>query len=276
MAKTVYCLAGLPRSGNTLLATILNQNPSVYCSPLSPLNELLNGINLELNGQHTARNKDIQFRVENTLNNFTELFYSDVNFPIVIDREKNWGTPDNLNLLKKYVNAKPKIIFTVRDILEILASYIAIDNGYFESKMYQSGLFGSLYRDKNDMICEYLMLPNNEIDRALLSLSTAFLEENKSIFHIVEYNDLVNYPEKTIENIYAFLGLEAHTHDFDQIIKMQYDNDTALGLPSNMHEVHNTITRSKTTIDILSEHIKNKYSGMEFWKNGSTLKITNI
>ena len=33
--KEVFFLAGLPRSGNTILSSILNQNPDVCCTPNS-------------------------------------------------------------------------------------------------------------------------------------------------------------------------------------------------------------------------------------------------
>ena len=39
--KTFYFLAGLPRSGSTVLASILNQNPEVYVTPTSPMLDLL-------------------------------------------------------------------------------------------------------------------------------------------------------------------------------------------------------------------------------------------
>ena len=39
--KTYHFLAGLPRSGSTVLASILNQNPEVYVTPTSPMLDLL-------------------------------------------------------------------------------------------------------------------------------------------------------------------------------------------------------------------------------------------
>ena len=35
--KTFYFMAGLPRSGSTLLSSILNQNPRFYSGPSSPV-----------------------------------------------------------------------------------------------------------------------------------------------------------------------------------------------------------------------------------------------
>ena len=37
MNKTFYFMAGLPRSGSTLLSSILNQNPRFYSGPSSPV-----------------------------------------------------------------------------------------------------------------------------------------------------------------------------------------------------------------------------------------------
>ena len=35
--KTLYFMAGLPRSGSTLLSSLLNQNPRFYSGPSSPV-----------------------------------------------------------------------------------------------------------------------------------------------------------------------------------------------------------------------------------------------
>ena len=34
-SKKIFFLAGLPRAGNTILASILNQNPDICCTPNS-------------------------------------------------------------------------------------------------------------------------------------------------------------------------------------------------------------------------------------------------
>ena len=33
--QKMFFLSGLPRTGNTLLSAILNQNPDIYCTPIS-------------------------------------------------------------------------------------------------------------------------------------------------------------------------------------------------------------------------------------------------
>jgi len=39
--KTLFFLSGLPRSGSTLLGSLLNQHPEIYATPTSPLADLL-------------------------------------------------------------------------------------------------------------------------------------------------------------------------------------------------------------------------------------------
>ena len=42
--KKIFFLAGLPRSGNTILASILNQNPVICCTPNSITLEIMKDV----------------------------------------------------------------------------------------------------------------------------------------------------------------------------------------------------------------------------------------
>jgi sulfotransferase len=274
MDKTYHFLAGLPRSGNTLLSAILNQNPDIYSTPLSPMPTLMWGYAESCTYmEHTNRNEENKDRTEKLLCSFFDTFYKDVDKRVIIDREKDWGTPANLNLIKKYVTPTPKIIITVRDILEIIASFVALDADYLKNNAANSGAFINNYRSPKDSVAEYLMKPNGDIDKALLSLASAFYPENKGIFHIVEYNDLLSKPEETMSGIYKFLELPEYKHDFKKIEKVESDNDVILGLPDNLHTVRKSLSSSPTSVDILSDYIKHKYANMEFWRDGSLMKV---
>ena len=274
MDKTYHFLAGLPRSGNTLLSAILNQNPDIYSTPLSPLSSLIWDYAKSCNNiQQVSRNKENKTRAEFLLFSFFDTFYKDVDKPVIIEREKDWGTPANLNIIKMFVTPTPKIIITVRDILEIIASFITLDNGYLKNSANNSDTYITNYRSTKDNIAEYLMQPNGDIDKALLSLASAFYSENKGMFHIVEYNDLVLKPKETMSGIYKFLELPDYEHDFNNIEKIESDNDVVLGLPEDLHNVRKSLSNSSTSTDVLSDYIKHKYSNMEFWREGSLMKV---
>jgi len=263
--KTYHFLAGLPRSGNTLLSSILNQNPSIYSSPLSPVNTMLWDYDQGLmRSENFLRLTDAQPAL-NAGSNIIKSYYSNINKPIIIDREKAWGTEANFRLIKKYITPTPKIIFTVRPIIEILASFINIlpDNSYVDKAMENSGWWYKDYLTKNDNRCDYLMSPGGQIDKALFSINQIINSENKNIFHIVSYDEIVNQPEDTLKGIYKFLKLPYYKHNLDNIVKLEKDNDEVLGQPSNLHEIRPKLSKvSKKPEDVLSDYVIKKYSNI--------------
>jgi sulfotransferase len=273
--RAYYFLSGLPRSGNTLLSALLNQNPDIYSSPLSPLPELFYQLNMvETENENTKRNIENKIRVNNLSNNLIGTFYKDVNKPIIIDRNKTWGSPAHLELIKTHITPKPKIIFTVRSILDILASFVNLSPKSYTDDYFSGKYFMNYYRNDADGFAEYLMRINGNIDYSLCCLANAFRKENDGVFHIVEYDDLVTNTQTTMDKIYKFLDTPNYTHDFTNINKIENDIDEPLGFPKNMHEVKKEITVSQTNAkEVLSPYIYHKYSGMDFWREGSLLKM---
>jgi sulfotransferase len=266
--KTYYFLTGMPRSGNTLLSALLNQNPKFYSSPLSPISEHIYQLDLTLTSETGLRNKENYLRTENILNQYVDLYYSDVNKDIVFDRQKNWTTPKNMENIIKYINPKPKIIFTVRDYLEVLASTTSLSYNEIEQQMNQLNLNMSHNMHRFDKIAEYLSFPNMAMDLSMLSIRTALLPEYRDFVHFVEYDDLVKNTEKTLQGIYDFLGEDAFEHDLENIKKVEVDNDLALTHNPKTHLVHSEIVPSSTNPrDFFTDFIINKYSGMNIWRN---------
>jgi sulfotransferase len=274
MNKTYHFLSGLPRSGNTLLSAILNQNPDIHSSAISPVPEIMwNLFDSITNSENVNISLDNQVRCQKFMSSVMDNFYKDIDKTTIIDREKMWGTPDNLYLIKKYITPIPKIIFTVRDILDIIASFVKMDADYIKRDMQNSSYYFPNYRSEKDAVVEYLMAVNGNIDKALLSLSSAFYPENKGMFYIVEYNDLVLKPEETMSGIYKFLELPEYEHNFNNIERVEVDNSEAVGLPKNIHDIRKSLSKSTTSSDILSDYIKHKYSNMEFWRKDSLIKV---
>ena len=273
--KQYYFLTGLPRSGNTLLAALLNQNKDIYVSPLSPLPEVLFQLeNIKETNENTLRNVEQRVRVQECMSTISSVFYSNIKSKVIIDRNKSWGSPVHLPLIKNFINPRPKIIYTVRNITDIIASYINLDIKFFKDEYFSGELYSSFYLNDNDGMADYIMRLNGPIDSALCNLANCLKEENKKYIHIVEYDDLVKNPSTTMQNIYKFLELEDYNHNFDNIKKIELDDDSAIGLPPNMHKVGGSIEKSKTYAnDVLSEYSINKYSNMEFWRKNSLLKL---
>ena len=121
--KTYFFLSGLPRSGSTLLGAILNQNPDIYSSATSPVLNLMKNFDdfyTNIIDNHFPKE---EFR-KKTLTRIWNDWYSDIDSPIIIDKERFWPS----SLTKAGIITKDiKIICTVRSILDILSSFILLN-----------------------------------------------------------------------------------------------------------------------------------------------------
>jgi sulfotransferase len=267
MEKTFYFLAGLHRSGNTVVSSLLNQNPKIYSSPLSPVCNYLWALhNASLDTENAARNRD-KTGIQAVISNLFDNHYSAINKPIVFDREKNWGTPGNLFIIKEHLTQQPKIVYTVRPIIEVLSSFMSLEKSWIDRGMSDSRWTYKNYLSLDENRCDYLMRPGGEIDQSLLCINEIIKPENKGIFHLVEYDDLINKPQETMNGIYNFIGIEPFEHDFNNIIKLEKDDDTLIGMPANLHKIRPELKQtSSKPEDVLSDYVINKYSNMEFWR----------
>ena len=267
MDKTFHYLSGLPRSGNTVVSSLLNQNPDIHSSALSPVcGYLWNIYNASLNDENPVRNPD-KSGTNSILVNLLNNHYANIDKPIIFDREKAWGTPANLSLIKMHFTKEPKIVYTVRPIIEMLASFLSLDANWLDAGMANTGWNYKTYLSLNDNRCDFIMRSFGEVDQGLLALNEIIKPENKEVFHIVEYSDLTENPQQVMDGIYKFIGVESFTHNFNNIKKLEVDDDTAIGLPKDLHDVRPQLKKvSPKPEDVLSDYVLNKYSNMEFWR----------
>lgn len=269
--KQFFFLSGLPRSGSTLLSSILNQNPEIYSGANSPVCGMM--FNLErsilASEQYNAYPKPEVMPA--TVCGILENFYSDRKEQFIIDKSREWSIQEHFAVLLRNLPYNPKVVLMVRDIHEILASFMYLihenpDAPSFIDQEIQARQEFNFYRPIDDIRCDHLMRPKGLIDNAMYGIAFAMLQENHEYFHIVEYKDLINNTQKTINNLYTFLDIEKFNHDYENIRNIAHEDDRVYGL-KGMHDVRQSI--SKRDIDpykILSPYVLNKYSGLEFWR----------
>lgn len=274
MSKKFFFLAGLPRSGNTLLSSILNQNPDIQVSPNSPLPDILWNLDQTHNNENLIRFPNHN-SLDDLISSSFESYYKNWKGKYIIDRAP-WGTPGNLELLKKYLKQDIKIIVTVRDIVEILASFIRLNPSTMLSEIYQCEInvgcrFNQTYKSHEETVCELLMSSYGIIEKCLFSLLNLLKEENKQCLHLLEYIDLIKDPEKSIQEIYNFLKIPHYKkHNFNFISQYQVNNLSYNDKKyvEDLHTLKPIISPPSYKVeDILTESTIKKYSGLEFWRN---------
>jgi sulfotransferase len=265
-------MSGLPRSGSTLISSILNQNPNIHASANSPMCGMM--FNLErsilASEQYSAYPKPKV--MSSTISGVLENYYLDTDKPIVIDKSREWAIQEHFGVLLRNLSYEPKVIMPVRNITDILASFIGLVNknpgkqSFIDNEIEARQEF-NFYRPVDDIRCDHLMRPKGIIDNAMYGLAYAMLEENRKYFHLIEYEDILKNPKKAMDGIYEFLGVDKFDHDFDNIVNNVKEDDKVYGI-EGMHDVRSTISKRKIDKEkILSSYVLNKYSNMEFWRN---------
>jgi sulfotransferase len=264
MEKTFYFMSGLPRSGSTLLSAILNQNPDIYASPQSDLLDIMYTLNSKITTFECYDSGILMDGSRNAVKQLGNSYYANIEKPIIIDKHRSWGTPYNMSLAK-ILNKDVKIVMTVRPILEILASFVTLAENYpltnwIDNEINNNEIWSKSYRSQNDVRCDWIMRPYGDIDKSLFSLSSYLKYPEK--FHIVTYNNIVNNPEKTMSEVYNFLGVNDFQHSFDNITSADSPDDNKVyGVP-NLHNVRKTLSSiSKDPKELLSNYVINKYKG---------------
>jgi sulfotransferase len=266
MHKTYFFESGLPRSGSTLLSAILNQNPDLHCGAISPVLEIMYYTEQYFEGSEQALAYPKPEQHHKIISSVIDNFYSDRNEQYVIDKSRAW--PNNIDRIQQYITKTPKILCPVRDVLEILASFIQmIHRNQNQVSFVDKALNGYGYELTDDNRCDYLMCPEGIVDQSLYAFGEGFGKGCERYMHMIEYNDLVNKPEETMHKIYQFLEIPEYKHNFNNLSnKYREKDDEVYGL-SDMHEVRKQVKRtSRRPEEVLSDYVLNKYSGMEFWR----------
>ncbi len=256
--KKIFFLAGFPRSGNTLLTSILNQNPDVCCTPNSITLEIMKDL-FRLKSSDVFQNFPDEQSLNNVMDEVYNLYYKNWNYKYIIDRGPA-GTIPNLMLLKKHFKQEIKVIFLVRPILEVLASWISWMKKTPDSFIRRN--------TKNPTeACHFLMSPPSQIAKELLCMQNLLKPENKHHVHFVDYKEIVEKPVETFKGIYKFLDIPLFKHRFvnlDQVMVngMSY-NDKVLG--EGLHTIKTKkLIKSKTNVNILPPEIIKKYGKIKF------------
>jgi len=230
-ARKLFFLTALPRSGNTLFTSILNQNPEIACTANSITLEIMKKLYL-LKATDVFQNFPDHKSLDNVLDNVYNFYYKDWPQRIIIDRGPvmTSSTPGNFELMKKHFKGSFKCIVLLRDLMDVLASYM---KWYTENPNSFVNKYGSTDEEK------LLKLMDNEgaIVKSLKSIKNSF--NYPDMCHFVKYDDIVADPEKEFRKIYNFLGEPYFNHrfiDLDQInINDLSYNDSVVG--NNMHTV---------------------------------------
>ena len=249
MNKTLHFLSGIPRSGSTVLAAILNQNPMTHVSTTSGLVHALDGL---ANTWHSAgllnENDPERKKLAQTMRGAIDAFYEDTDKPVIIDKSRGWPIAQIMGAMSQVLNRPPKIIATVRSVPDCAASFIRVAKPADLDEFMHTG---------------QLM---DHLRAAYISLQNGF-EYAPENFLFVEYEDLLADPKAQLARIHEFLELPAFEYDFNNIDGSTVaEDDEQLHGHAGMHDVKPVLAaqHKQDPRDLLKSHY-GTFCQPEFW-----------
>lgn len=238
-----HFIAGLPRSGSTLLAAILRQNPAITASMSS-------GVGEKFRTQQRANSQGNEAAVlENERQKMAALMGSFIAYydpEAILGGERSYRKPETVfdtnrmwpSKLPTLVKLFPdcRIICCVRQIAWIMDS---IERLVRKNAYELSGIFGYEPGGTVYSRCTQLASSNGLIGFALDALREGFYGEHADRLLLVEYQALTRKPRETIAAIYDWLGLPAFAgHDFENVeqIPGAAEFDARIGTPG-LHSI---------------------------------------
>ena len=201
--KNIFFFIGLPRAGNTLLASLINQSEELTLTANSITPSILFAIE-EVKKEFAYKNFPDERSINTVLKNSLFSYYKEWKTNNILDRGP-WGTPDNLNMVYK-IYSSPKFVVLYRPVKECVASFVRKDDP----------------ADKEKYV-DYL-LNNREhiLSKNLWSIHN--LLKNKIPFYLITYDDLINNTKKTLNNLFKYLNLKTPNIDLNKLEQLNINN----------------------------------------------------
>jgi sulfotransferase len=215
--RSFHVLCGLPRSGSTLLANALDQNPAIHVSPTSALAPMIAAASNvasrapEFKSELIRDRAAAERRLGAALRAIAEGWYGAEQAPVILDKSRLWN--HHLRLFQ-WLFPEGRMIVMVRDLRAILGS---IEKQHARTAVLDDSdtAYGkTLFARANALFAADGMIGQciNGVEDMLRRKESC----GKTVY-IVKYEDFVAKPKKTIRDLYDDLGLEPFEHDFDDV-----------------------------------------------------------
>ena len=266
-----HFISGMPRSGSTLLAAILRQNPKFHAGMSSPVASLFEGILSQV-----AAGSELSSMVNDeqraaVLKGLFDSYYKDKEHAVIFDTNRAW-TANLPALMRLFPDSK--LICTVRDVNWVMDSM---------ERQYRSNAFEHtrLFNNPGERATVYTRVEalagaNRLVGFAWQALREACWSDHAERLVMVDYDILTARPSEVIKLLYEFIEEDMYDHDFENVIYDAPEFDTQLGL-KDLHTVKPKVEPQKRRT-ILPPDLFEKFAGMAFWrdlKDSKAFRITS-
>jgi len=239
--KNIFFNSSMPRSMSTLLQCILNQHPEIQATPTDPVLEYLYGarMNFTTTPEVKAIDKDLALKTwkgfcKGGLEGYASSYTDKPNLCI-----KTRGGTIHYRWFESFMPYKPKMICMIRNLKSIFSSMEKLfrkSSEYHQAIQNHSEMKGTSTAKRIDS-----WVASPPVGLALERLNQTFLEGiNKEVLYI-RAEDLTSYPQREMDKIYQYLGIQSFKHDFDNIEQTIKEDDSVYGFTSDLHTIRQKV-----------------------------------
>jgi sulfotransferase len=256
MNKTYHFITGLPRSGSTLLSSILKQNPRFHTSITDPLATMVKGV-IETSQDGPGIKTEVPIeRRKNLVKHLFDGYYEDVDKEVIFNTNRAWTLLTNVT---RDLYPKAKHIVCVRDINWILDSFeSAHRRNPFSTNTVTGGHSGTVYSRIDE-----LMTDKGVVGFPYTGIKQSITGPDKDILFILEYEQLCKQPKEMIQALYNFIDEPYFEHDFNDVEASWDEYDAEIGI--KLHDVRKKVEWRERKF-ILPPDILSKFQNMEVWR----------
>ncbi len=220
-------VAGLPRSGSTLLCQLLGEHPDIYCEGLSsPLcNTVLAVRRFISDDDFFLSQLDTQFdttygHLRSAMSGFINGWYDGCGKAIVVDKNRAWLHCIEFLL---HLDQNARILVPIRELGQIYGSIeaqhqktILID---FIDHLADYDRFGR---------ADQLFAKDKSIGAPLISIQAMFdfPQTVRERVFFIRFEDMLAQPEETMMKVFEWLGLAACPIDLERLTVSAHESDS--------------------------------------------------
>jgi len=262
--KTFYFMSGLPRSGSTVLASILNQNPDVYVTPSSPMLSLLvNNLEKWYELPEVLANK-VPEQLVNVTKGMIHSMWEHREESIIIDKSRGWGK--NISASTMLFEKEIKIIATQRDLPSIMASMLTLIKNNNGNDIFTKGVVEKGFKANDDNLMAEVWFTMMEDNMGTWKQLKQDVSKNQ--LYYTTYNNIVNNPQDLLLNIEHFLDLPKYDYNFNNIVNNAHDDDMLVWGLDGLHTIRPQLKSiAKPALEVLGDELYNRFVEMDKYYN---------
>lgn len=260
MSKQYHFIAGLPRSGSTLLSALLRQNPRFHAGVTSPLYAMAHRLIESMSADKKYLSMIDDARRARVLRGVFDNFYEDSPAQVIFDTNRLW-TADIAMIAQLFPTSK--IVCCVREVFRVIDSFerIARKNPLQYNSLFNFTNEPSVYGRVQSM----MSVRDGVIGGPHSALRSAWYTDFADRLILVRFESLTHHPAETLARLYTLLGEPAFAHDIANVEGDEPEYDARLGLPG-LHRIRKGVTPGEQPLTIPPD-IYQTYAKSDFWNS---------